>query len=594
MSTHRPHAADTSVATRKRKGLGSDAALPRRKYARTFDDGRPGVSRVHLPTAPTGGTAGMTGMPMASGSSGAGPSGSGSATSTSASSAPLGGAVASAAGSAAKGTLATSARSQAGAAGSGKREAGALYALTGKDVLALPKADQVLYATRYGLLVGDRPVIPSSFVPPGARSAQWRPAGGSGTSKSSKSSGAHKSAASGTKKASRHGGSSSSRAPKEPRPSCDDENGHFIVRLGSNITSRYKIQALLGEGTFGKVVEAWDNKRRQWVAIKIIRNIPKYRKAAEIEMNILDDVEQREAKNGDSGCIHLRGYFDYRNHVCMVFKRYGLSVFDFMKENKYRGFRYNHTIDLAYQLIYSVAYLHDMDLIHTDLKPENILFANSDTLPTYDHTGRERSYRLPASTAIKLIDFGSATYEHDYHSSVVSTRHYRAPEVILGLGWSFPCDIWSVGCILIELLTGEAVFQTHDNVEHLAMMERLLGAIPPSMARNADSHAQKYFDASGKLRWPELAQSKSSLRHVEQITPIDLMFSSEKRLLVDLVKKMLRFEPGERITARHALRHELFNKVRERIIAYEKQQRSKAARPEAAAAAARPTTAPSQ
>ena len=78
-------------------------------------------------------------------------------------------------------------------------------------------------------------------------------------------------------------------------------------------------------------------------------------------------------------------------------------------------------------------------------------------------------------TEIRLIDFGSATFEEEYHSSVVSTRHYRAPEIILGLGWSFPCDIWSIGCILVEFFTGDALFQTHDNLEHLAMMESVCG-----------------------------------------------------------------------------------------------------------------------
>lgn len=72
---------------------------------------------------------------------------------------------------------------------------------------------------------------------------------------------------------------------------------------------------------------------------------------------------------------------------------------------------------------------------------------------------------------IRLIDFGSATFDDEYHSSVVSTRHYRAPEIILNLGWSFACDIWSIGCILVEFYTGDALFQTHDNLEHLAMME---------------------------------------------------------------------------------------------------------------------------
>ena len=83
--------------------------------------------------------------------------------------------------------------------------------------------------------------------------------------------------------------------------------------------------------------------------------------------------------------------------------------------------------------------------------------------------------RVLLSTNIRLIDFGSATFQDEYHSSVVSTRHYRAPEIILGLGWSYPCDIWSIGCILVEFFTGDALFQTHDNLEHLAMMEAVCG-----------------------------------------------------------------------------------------------------------------------
>jgi dual-specificity kinase len=91
------------------------------------------------------------------------------------------------------------------------------------------------------------------------------------------------------------------------------------------------------------------------------------------------------------------------------------------------------------------------------------------------------------NSEIRLIDFGSATFQDEYHSSVVSTRHYRAPEIILGLGWSFPCDIWSIGCILVEFFTGDALFQTHDNLEHLALMEAVfLRRIDPDMVRKVN------------------------------------------------------------------------------------------------------------
>lgn len=58
----------------------------------------------------------------------------------------------------------------------------------------------------------------------------------------------------------------------------------------------------------------------------------------------------------------------------------------------------------------------------------------------------------------------------EYHSPLINTRQYRSPEVILDIGWSFASDVWSLGCILIELYTGKLLFGTHDHLEHLAMI----------------------------------------------------------------------------------------------------------------------------
>ena len=158
--------------------------------------------------------------------------------------------------------------------------------------------------------------------------------------------------------------------------------------------------------------------------------------------------------------------------------------------------------------------MHDLNLIHTDLKPENILLADA-TYQTFTYNrkipsssttiSRQASQRrVLLSTDIRLIDFGSATFQDEYHSSVVSTRHYRAPEIILGLGWSYPCDIWSIGCILVEFFTGDALFQTHDNLEHLAMMEAVCELRIDShlvqqvnrMTRNGGNPAAKYVPAA--------------------------------------------------------------------------------------------------
>ena len=95
-------------------------------------------------------------------------------------------------------------------------------------------------------------------------------------------------------------------------------------------------------------------------------------------------------------------------------------------------------------------FLHDHHLTHTDLKPENILFVANDWYSEYC-PATKRNIRRMRDTRVKLIDFGSATFDWEHHSSVVSTRHYRPPEVILEMGWSQPCDVWSTGCIVFEL-----------------------------------------------------------------------------------------------------------------------------------------------
>lgn len=126
-------------------------------------------------------------------------------------------------------------------------------------------------------------------------------------------------------------------------------------------------------------------------------------------------------------------------------------------------------------------------------------------------------------TEIRLIDFGSATFDDEYHSSVVSTRHYRAPEIILQLGWSFPCDIWSIGCIIVEFFTGDALFQTHDNLEHLAMMEavcngkiesKLVKQVMQNGRNNSSNSAAKFFNRS-KLDYPNNETSKASRKYVK-------------------------------------------------------------------------------
>ncbi|XVE92299.1 hypothetical protein REPUB_Repub01dG0085100 [Reevesia pubescens] len=349
----------------------------------------------------------------------------------------------------------------------------------------------------------------------------------------------------------------------------DDKDGHYMFSLGENLTSRYKIYRKVGEGTFGQVLECWDRETKEMVAIKVVRSIKKYREAAMMELEVLQLLGKYD-RNG-CRCVQLRNWFDYRNHICIVFEMLGPSLYDFLRKNNYCPFPVDLVRELGRQLLECVAFMHDLRLIHTDLKPENILFVSPeyvkipDKVTSWSQTPLEGTCyrRLPKSSVIKVIDFGSTAYEHQDHNYIVSTRHYRAPEVILGLGWSYPCDIWSVGCILVELCSGEALFQTHENLEHLAMMERVLGPLPQHMLKRVDRHAEKYVK-KGRLDRPEGATSRNSIKAVMKLSRLQNLVMQHVDHsagdLIDLLQALLKFDPCSRLAARQALRHPFFTR----------------------------------
>ncbi|SPC63203.1 related to Protein kinase lkh1 [Ustilago sp. UG-2017b] len=347
----------------------------------------------------------------------------------------------------------------------------------------------------------------------------------------------------------------------------DDDQGHFIVNEGDYVTSRYKILRLLGQGTFGKVVECYDKKLRKYVAIKIIRAVQKYRDASQIEIRVLRTLRENDPGN-ENKCIHLLETFNFKNHVCIVSELLGKSVFDFLKENKFQPFPPLHIWKFAKQLMQSVAFLHRLNLVHTDLKPENILLVSSEhsIVATSRRQNAKRKHVLH-NTEIRLIDFGSATFNDEFHSSVVSTRHYRAPEIILSMGWSFPCDVWSIGCILVEFFTGDALFQTHDNLEHLAMMEAVLGKMPDDYRRKAETYKPEYFK-HGALKYPVPETSKDSRKYVRQMKKLqDLIngptaqqgqYAKHHSRLLHLLRQLLEFDASKRIKVADALKHPYF------------------------------------
>jgi len=315
------------------------------------------------------------------------------------------------------------------------------------------------------------------------------------------------------------------------------------------------------------VVECLDLKRNQaasggrsnpdlaaqpFVALKIVRKIKRYYESALIEARIVDAINRRGGR-GRTHCVVMYDAFSFDGHYCMVFESLGPSLFDFLKRHDYQPFPMVCVQDFALQLLEAMEFLHSFRLIHTDLKIENVLLVN-------DREVKYGNQRVPESTRLKLIDFGGACYDSDKKSSVINTRQYRAPEVILGTGWSMPSDMWSVGCILAELYQGELLFATHDNLEHVALMERIIGPFPRRMIQVAKSEessqselAQQAFDSNERHRMERVLDADNAA-FVRQSPRLEqLMRSPDDAWFFELLRKILVIDPTERATAHECL-----------------------------------------
>eukprot|EP01111_Echinosteliopsis_oligospora_P018125 TRINITY_DN8143_c0_g1_i1.p1 TRINITY_DN8143_c0_g1~~TRINITY_DN8143_c0_g1_i1.p1 ORF type:complete len:137 (+),score=26.94 TRINITY_DN8143_c0_g1_i1:287-697(+) len=134
---------------------------------------------------------------------------------------------------------------------------------------------------------------------------------------------------------------------------------------------------------------------------------------------------------------------------------------------------------------------------------------------------------------------------------------------MLGIGWSYPCDMWSIGCIFIELYTGEALFQTHENREHLAMIEVVVGqSFPAHMISSSDRHSQKYFDEAGRILFPKETESTRTKvkqqERLDRMKPLSEYVGPSDVLFLDLLSKLLLIDLSLRISAAEAIKHEFF------------------------------------
>ncbi|XP_050530674.1 dual specificity tyrosine-phosphorylation-regulated kinase 2-like [Daktulosphaira vitifoliae] len=329
----------------------------------------------------------------------------------------------------------------------------------------------------------------------------------------------------------------------------DNEQGGYIFVAHDHVGYRYELLKVIGKGSFGQVVKAYDHKLNEYVALKIVRNEKRFYRQAQEEIRILEHLRKQDVNNL-MNIIHMFDSFTFRKHMCITFELLSINLYELIKKNKYQGFSLQLVRKFSHSLLVCLDALYRNKIIHCDMKPENVL------LKQHGRSG------------IKVIDFGSSCFENQRVYTYIQSRFYRAPEVILGAKYGLPIDMWSLGCILVELLTGFPLFPGEDETDQLACIIELLG-MPPKKLLDASKRANYFISSRGYPRYctqttlPDgTTVLKGSIsRKGKPRGPPDskdlskALKGCDDPLFIDFISQCLEWDPDRRITPAMALRH---------------------------------------
>ena len=152
----------------------------------------------------------------------------------------------------------------------------------------------------------------------------------------------------------------------------DDHQGSYVHIPHDHIQYRYEVLKVIGKGSFGQVVKAYDHKNHLHVALKIVRNEKRFHRQAQEEIRILEHLRKQD-KDNTMNIIHMYDHFNFRSHTCITFELLSINLYELIKRNKFMGFSLQLVRKFGHSLLLCLDALYKNKIIHCDMKPENVL-----------------------------------------------------------------------------------------------------------------------------------------------------------------------------------------------------------------------------
>ena len=320
----------------------------------------------------------------------------------------------------------------------------------------------------------------------------------------------------------------------------DDQYYRYRCVINDHIAYRYWVQERLGGGAFGECYKAYDFYHKRYVAIKIIKNEPRYFMQGQEEVAILQRLREEDSDNTNS-LVHMIDKLIFRNHLCITFELLDKTLYSHIEENGFQGLELDLTRDITIDILRCLNLLYSIGIVHADLKPENVLLRHK---PVKVDDG-------PKSVA-KVIDFGSSCYEDEEDvNTYIQSRYYRAPEIPTGNPYNCAIDMWSLGCLLIEIDSGFPLFPAKNERDLILLYVEMLGYPPPNFF-TMSKRAHVFFNAEMKLHTIE--DCKGNIHTPGGLRLKDYIISDDESF-IDFVSKCLIWNPEDRMTPQEALSH---------------------------------------
>ncbi|CAH0479988.1 unnamed protein product [Peronospora belbahrii] len=332
---------------------------------------------------------------------------------------------------------------------------------------------------------------------------------------------------------------------KKSSPEDEEMHSFTVASTKFRVHRRYQLIRAIGHGAYGVVIAASDQITGNSVAIK---NIPRTFDDLVDAKRIVREIRlMRHLRHP-----HVVSILDIMRPQSLAHFEDTYIITDLMETDLHRvinsaeALSSDHVAFITYQILCGLRYAHSAHIIHRDVKPSNIL-VNRDCLVKLCDFGLARGIDIRSVTPSSVDGSNTPTNSQDGDSALdealteyVVTRWYRAPELLLASRYSTAIDVWAVGCILAEMFTRKALFPGHDHVHQLQLILQLVGSPP------ADD--MEFVTNTKAKRWMARQQP-------QEAKPLISVCPNAPTEALDLMKKLLEFDPRKRISVDDAIAH---------------------------------------